>query len=386
MRTGDPARFRQSLLRLLAAGPHEDDALLAEIEARRRPGQPLYSSLLHLLTHLTFTEAQARKHWDGIAAHRRELVGALGRDPGLRVAMLDYFVNKSHELKSPKVVEISIFERTERRALTDALTGLFNRAYFLQALRREVYRARRHGLKVSLVLLDLDDFKRLNDTRGHLAGDRVLVKAAAMVGASLRQIDVCARYGGEEFAVILPDTDREGAFVVAERIRARIEGKGRRRRSVPVTVSGGVATFPDDGLDCAHLIREADRLLYRAKADGKNRIVHADPHRRRHERQALQHPVDVLVTPRRVIAAVTQNVSAGGVLLAAPEAVAVGSRIGLVVRPPSRPAVTLQVQVVRADRAPQLDASRNGHGYDLGLRLLSDPRRNRALLALRSEP
>ena len=154
---------------------------------------------------------------------------ALGRDPGLRVAILDYFVNVSHELRNPKMIEIAIYERTERSAVTDGLTGLYNHAYFLQALRQEVLRSKRHGLKAALLLLDLDDFKRVNDERGHVEGDRVLMKAAAIVRDSVREIDVAARYGGEEFAVLLPDTSRLGAFVVAERIRPPDRGALRAR-------------------------------------------------------------------------------------------------------------------------------------------------------------
>ncbi len=376
----DSTRLRQSLLRLLETGPSEDDELLAAIEKRTKPGQPLYSCLLHVLTHLSFTEAQARRHWERIVEHRGALTRKLGRDAGLRVAILDYFVNREQELKSPKMVEISIFERTQRRAMTDGLTGLFNRAYFTQALRREVQRARRHALKLSVAMLDLDDFKALNDSRGHAFGDRVLVRVAAMVTASLRQVDVCARYGGEEFALLLPDTDREGARIVAERIRARIADQLGRRRGLAVTISGGVVTFPDDALDPTQLLREADRLLYRSKAEGKNCITVSDPHRRRHERHVVKHPVEVVVAPRRVIEGVTRNASEGGLLVAAPEPVSVGSRIGVVLRPPGALPVALHGQIVRTD------AGGNGGGdFELGLRLLSDPRRNRALAALWEE-
>ena len=95
-------------------------------------------------------------------------------------------------------------------------------------------------------MLDLDDFKRINDSRGHAAGDRALVRAASMVAASLRDVDVCARYGGEEFALIIPETGHEGAYIVAERIRQRVERDFTRLRGPRVTVSGGVATFPEE--------------------------------------------------------------------------------------------------------------------------------------------
>ena len=150
--------FRQSLLEFLEAGPGREEALLEEFERKKDKGDPLYSSLIYLLTHLSFTERQANGHWKRVVAHRQEMRGALGRDPGLRVAILDYFVNVSHDLRNPKVIEIAMYERTERSAVSDGLTGLFNHAYFLQALRLEMLRSKQHGLKAALILLDLDDF------------------------------------------------------------------------------------------------------------------------------------------------------------------------------------------------------------------------------------
>ena len=235
--------FRQSLLELLEAGPWHEETLLEEFE--RQQGVRAIRSTPRCSTsstHLNFTERQAARHWKRVVAHRRATaVQGSGRDPGLRVAILDYFVNVSHELKNPKVIEISIYERTERSAVTDGLTGLYNHAFFLQALRQEVLRSKRHDLRAALLLLDLDDFKKVNDERGHVEGDRVLMRAAAVVREGVREIDMAARYGGEEFAVLLPETSRIGAFVVAERIRRRIEerfgrgalagdGLGRRRR------------------------------------------------------------------------------------------------------------------------------------------------------------
>lgn len=374
----DPIRLRQSVLRLLETDPPEDEKLLAEIESRSQPGQPLYSSILYVLTHLNFTEAQARRNWSRVLAHRARMRKSLGRDAGLRVALLDYFVNVSQELKNPKVIEISIYERTERSALTDGLTGLFNRAYFNQSLQREIHRTRRHGSKLSLVMLDLDNFKQLNDTRGHVAGDRALVKVAGIVGECLRDIDISARYGGEEFALILPETPVDGAFVVAERIRKRVETQlGSRKGSRGVTVSGGIATYPDDALEAEHLVMQADSLLYRAKANGKNRIVIADPNRRRHERIPMTCPVELEVGARKTIAAMTRNVSEGGLLLDAPVPLPVGRRVGVVVRPREDRVLSLRGLVVRAATATQ------GEGrYELGMRLLSDPRRNRELVLL----
>ena len=270
----DSARFRQSLLKLLEASPHEDEALLAGIERLGRSGRPLYSTVLHVLTHLSFTEPQARRHWERILEHRREVGARLGRDPGLRVAILDYFVNVNHELKSPKVVEIAIFERTERRALTDGLTGLFNRAYFTQALRREMQRARRHHKGMAFLMIDIDHFKHINDTYGHLQGDTVLSELAKILASGKREYDVCARYGGEEFGLILHETNEIGAMTLAERIRAKVEA-ATFPGNLKVTISVGVAATEDEERFTS-LIERADQALYAAKQAGRNTVRSAD--------------------------------------------------------------------------------------------------------------
>jgi diguanylate cyclase (GGDEF)-like protein len=358
--------IRQALLQLLEADPPDEEKLLARFEEQRRPGGPLYSSILYILTHLTFSETEAERHWRRIGQHREAMQAALGRDMGLRVALLDYFVNVNRELKNPKVIEISIYESTARSAVTDGLTGLYNHTFFLGALRREMQRSKRHGTKLSLAMLDLDDFKRLNDTRGHLEGDRVLIKSASVVAESLREIDIAARYGGEEFALILPDTPRMGAFVVADRIRRRVQDHFRRKKGGPsVTLSGGVATFPDDASDMEELIKRADEVLYRSKADGKNRVTLVGGERRRHPRITVTHRV-TLNADGHVAAARAKNLSEGGLLVSLQEPVAVGSPLDLTVRPRGGTPVGLRGEVVRIER-------RGVEGrvlYDLGLRFV----------------
>jgi len=366
--------FRQSLLELLEAGPGHEEALLAEFEQRRGPGDPLYSSLVYLLTHLNFTERQAARHWKRVQDHRETMRAALGRDPGLRVAVLDYFVNVSRELRNPKIIEIAMYERTERSAVSDGLTGLYNHAYFLQALRQEVLRSKRHGLRAALLLLDLDDFKRVNDERGHVEGDRVLMRAAAIVKDSVREIDVAARYGGEEFAVLLPDTSRLGAFVVAERIRRRIEDRFSRART-PVTVSGGLAIFPEDASTPADLIVKADAGLYGAKAAGKNRILFPQGERRRFRRLPAPQRVTLAALGSRAAARV-KNLSDGGLLVSLREAVPVGSAVSLTIERGDALPVGLRGEVVRVERVPgEIEPV-----FDVGVRFM-DPHEAEALLS-----
>ena len=366
-RARDDIGVRQNLLKLLESDPPHEERLLAELQRHPVGDQPIYACLLSILTHLSFSEAEAYRHWRRIQAHRDRLRASLRRDVGLRVALLDYFVNVNRELHNPKVIEIAIYERTERSAVTDALTGLFNHGYFVQALKREVLRARRHDLKLSLAMFDLDDFKKVNDTRGHVEGDRILMKTAEVIRESLREIDTAARYGGEEFAILLPETSRAGAHVVADRIRRRIEEHFRRRGSIQETISGGVATYPEDAGAPEDLLRRADEGLYRSKADGKNRITMAGGDRRRHLRVPVSHPMQLRARSTRRTAR-AKNVSAGGLLVSSREPVPVGSDVTLVLRPAGAAAMALRGVVVRADKAGG-DGSRP---YEIGVRLVGE--------------
>ena len=162
-------------------------------------------------------------------------------------------------------------------SITDFLTDLFNRRYFEERFFEELQRSERHNLSFSLVMMDIDDFKLFNDTEGHLAGDEVLKSIANIAKDSLRVIDVIARFGGEEFAVIMPQTEKDEAFLVAERIRKSVkEHLPRTWKTFPrdnITISVGIATFPDDGKDRKEVIRNSDKALYRAKMEGKDKTV-----------------------------------------------------------------------------------------------------------------
>ena len=166
----------------------------------------------------------------------------------------------------------SFHERLLASALRDPLTNLFNKRYFLDRLDGELKFAERHGTVVTLLLLDLDHFKRVNDTHGHLAGDATLVHVSTLIAASVRDEDVVARFGGEELAVILRSTPIEPAGILAERLRARIASSrcAYDDRTVAVTVSVGMACTPAPSVDA--LIEAADRALYRAKQAGRDRV------------------------------------------------------------------------------------------------------------------
>jgi diguanylate cyclase (GGDEF)-like protein len=164
----------------------------------------------------------------------------------------------------------------ERQAVTDSLTGLANRRQFYEVLGREYERAQRFGQPVSLILLDIDDFKLINDSKGHLAGDAVLHSVAATLAEVIREIDLAARYGGEEFAVLLPQTGPEGAANLAERLRSEIAARSIRfgtEEITGVTASFGVAAGPVNDQTQIDLIASADAALYQAKREGKNHVT-----------------------------------------------------------------------------------------------------------------
>ena len=167
----------------------------------------------------------------------------------------------------------------ERQAVTDSLTGLANRRQFYEVLGREYERAQRFGTPLSLVLLDIDDFKQINDTRGHLAGDAVLHGVASTLADMIREIDMAARYGGEEFAILLPQTGQDGAAQLAERLRREIASRPIRfgaEEIEGVTASFGVAAGPEDSMTQIDLIASADAALYQAKREGKNHVTVAE--------------------------------------------------------------------------------------------------------------
>lgn len=187
--------------------------------------------------------------------------------------------SRNAELMQLRLALETANQRLKRLVAIDALTGIANRRHFDRALDRELRRARRESLPLSLIFLDLDEFKRFNDTYGHARGDEVLREVARTLDETFRRGgDLVARYGGEEFAVVLPGVDGRRAELYAERLRRRIWrlGLGYQASTVAdrVTISGGVATVPPGvAITADGLLRAADKALYRAKCQGRNRIA-----------------------------------------------------------------------------------------------------------------
>ena len=157
-------------------------------------------------------------------------------------------------------------------AVTDSLTGLYVRRYFMVKLQEEIHRAERYKKRLSVIMADLDRFKKINDTYGHDAGDRALKTISKFLQKNIRDVDAIARYGGEEFVMLIPDADKEAAFCLAERLRDEL-AKVELEDLPPITISLGIATYPSDGTDLEELIKKADAAMYEAKKQGRNKVV-----------------------------------------------------------------------------------------------------------------
>jgi diguanylate cyclase (GGDEF)-like protein len=210
-----------------------------------------------------------------LAAHG-QLMGAVAlattghrqaRDP----ALLEFLDGLGQQL-ALGIENARLFEQLAQMASTDDLTELANRRRFTEALRTELARTRREASPLALLLVDIDHLKRINDTHGHPAGDAAIRHVAAMLKKARRETDLAARLGGEEFAILLPATDLAGAITVAESIRSRLSATQGASNSFSLTVSIGVSSSPEDGLEEEELIRMADRRLYAAKSSGRNKV------------------------------------------------------------------------------------------------------------------
>jgi diguanylate cyclase (GGDEF)-like protein len=327
-------RLRGELLEVLAEDAHNTQRLLARLDAiSRESGISAYAALLLILTRLTFGEEEARDHWRLILDHHRRLTAALGRDAGIRVAVLDYFMNVNRRLTQPALIDLEMMESGGGDPAKDALTGLASDRSFRISLQQELRRARRYSQKASLALFDMDDFERINDEFGSLVADRLLREAAILLSNKIRDIDLPCRPGEDELALLLPETNRNGALLVAERYRAALESFFGKRESggkrIDMTISAGVACYPDDADTPDTLLERAARALYQAKASGKNTVQLYHPERRRFLRFELEpgrFEVEVLSPPDRQSGRL-RNLSRSGILFSSPEALEVGEEI-----------------------------------------------------------
>ncbi|MGB9621628.1 MAG: GGDEF domain-containing protein [Brevinematia bacterium] len=231
-----------------------------------------YSVLLYILSHLEFSEEEAKKHWKGIIERHNELVNKLGRNISIRTSVIDYFTYNSGILKNPVVIEIFLYDSADLKIYMDEMTGVYNYRYFKEALWAEAKRAERYNLVFSLIIVDIDDLKYINARYGEDQGNVVIKTLAKTIDLNKRAEDVVCRYGGDEFIVLLPETSKSGAIAFMSRIKRKFED-AMKEKDMNVTCSVGISEFPKDTKDPAMLVDLADKSLYYAKLKGKNRII-----------------------------------------------------------------------------------------------------------------
>jgi diguanylate cyclase (GGDEF)-like protein len=216
-------------------------------------------------THLELRESQSLQLWDEVLTRRRELADTLGRPVSLKTVLMDV-LSSSGLVRVPVILEYDELKKIQLNAVTDPLTGLYNRRLFAESFEKELNRARRYGLPLGIVIVDLHRFKEVNDKYGHPRGDEVLRAAATTLQKALRTSDSAFRIGGDEFALLLPQTDAAQAIALSRRIETVFAETLRPLQlTFAVTMDHGVATFPQDGDQSDQLIRVADERLYRFK-------------------------------------------------------------------------------------------------------------------------
>jgi len=359
--------LRESIIEFMKNHGQDEEKFLEELERIvQSEGDLIFPVLLNIFTQLDFNRDEAKGIWEGILKHRKEMSESFKRQVNLLTAICDYFLTIKKSFHYPKVVELKVFEEANHYSKCDSLTGLYNRGYLEEALSGEISRARRYDTEFSILFMDLDDFKNINDSMGHLAGDFVLKKVANLITNEKREEDVAARYGGEELVIILPETNKVNTIIKAERIRKKIQDMPLvfDGKEAQITISGGVATFPQDAQEAHELINCADQALYRAKSEGKNRICLFSTDKRQYVRVDFAGEVKVQPLGKWVgqsqVFGKSKDLSLSGILFESQTPMEIGAKIQMEI-----PIPTLDNPIILVGTVVRVEVFENH--YDIGV-------------------
>ncbi len=311
---------------------NDDDIFIDELNKLvKKNGADTYRAVIQILTDHDLDSEEAKKNWIEIITHRENISSALGRKVSLMTAISDYWGPKKY-LKDHKIVKISVYEKAIKESTHDNLTGLFNKGYFRNTLNQHLSLAKRNNTDLSVLFLDIDDFKEINDTFGHHSGDLILKEVAHMIKQELRTSDIVARFGGDEFVILMPNTYKADALVLSERLRKAIKQNTIKikDKSLQITVSGGVAGYPVDARKAETLLNLADNALYRAKGAGKNNISLFIEDNRRFLRIKFNRTIQVKhlgFNHTRTLSGTSKDIAIGGILFENKESLPIGTKI-----------------------------------------------------------
>jgi diguanylate cyclase (GGDEF)-like protein len=357
--------IRTSILTCRSSAP-DDATFINDLNSIiEQHGFAACQTIFQVLTSLELPAEKAAEYWRSILKHREGMIAALRRNVDLVPALCDFLSTCPDHFEKPKIVDESYFARVIEGTTHDSLTTLFNRPYFNEILEQNLSLAKRYNTDLSILFLDVDDFKDINDTYGHGVGDTTLQTIASVIKQEKRDSDIAARYGGEEFVLLMPHTENIHAFVLAERIRNRIEqlemtGNGQTYR---VTISGGLASFPCNAHNSDELLHKADSALYLAKGAGKNTISFFKEEKRRYLRVKFNQPVKVKelgFNSSPAFDSTSKDICIGGILFENSALLPLGARIQVSVPTKGDEPLLLIGTVVRVETF-------NDHQYDIGM-------------------
>ncbi|MGB5867217.1 MAG: GGDEF domain-containing protein [Arcobacteraceae bacterium] len=243
-----------------------------EFKLAKKSHKPnFYSTILQVITHETYEEKEAKRLFVNIKKHNKKLNKLLKRDVGIVVATADYLSNIENVMDAPIIIEEEKSAFITENSTIDDLTQLYLREIFEVFLDKAVNETKRKKNKLSFLMIDIDDFKKVNDTYGHQKGDEVLTTLGAIFNNNIRAMDFAARYGGEEFSIVMPETSIKEASKIANRIRKIVSHTDFT--GINITISIGISTLNKTIQSSKELIQYADKALYEAKESGKNKVM-----------------------------------------------------------------------------------------------------------------
>jgi diguanylate cyclase (GGDEF)-like protein len=357
--------LQKTLMRYMLESKNDDFFIKKVNSLYASDGIAVLLTVFKLLAGIDVPPENCLLHWEETQQHRRKLTELVGRNIDITTALCDYLQSATSFLNHPRLIEASHYENVIHETIHDKLTGLFNRPYFDEAYNQQVALAKRYKDDFTVLFLDIDNFKDINDTYGHLAGDEALKKIAATITAEKRDSDIAARFGGEEFVLLMTHTDNVSAFIFAERLRKKIESLkiSYLGQTISLTVSGGIASFPFNSQDPLQLLHMADSAVYLAKGAGKNTVCHFKEEKRRYLRIKIHQPVlakELDFHNSDTFTGVSKDICIGGILFENNGPLPLGALIKVKVPVSEGAPVILIGTVVR------VEAFENGK-YDIGM-------------------